>query len=1073
MFQFNSESRREMSRIGLLLLGLVSVCALFSMAVLQAIQRIKVNGPIYADIIEQKDIIADILPPPLYVIESYLSAIHLSDPAFDADRELLEQKIATLQKEFESRQTHWFDSLAPGSIRGLVLNGIAEPAREFFRIINEQIIPAVRQGKHSEAQEITRIRLRSEYLTHRIAIDDLVQQSTKKTIRVEAMAARELDSSYLPRILAAGLLVLAIFLCMIVWMFSRTNRKAIAIANRMTAELKANERELRASLIESARLTAMAKLEQERLKSIFAAQSEGIVLQNKAGEIIECNGAAQQILGLTADQLKGRTSLDPRWKATLENGTELCGDQHPATVTLRTGRSIRDFVMGIESPDRGTRWINVNTEPILDESGTVTSVVTSFADITQLREQSKRLGHVIEASKIGIWDWDIATGNVEYSENWARMLGYESSEIEPNVSAWEMILNPHDLSKVWTNARKHLDGELAEYRNEMQLRRKDGTFAWVLSTGKVIEKNPDGSPKRMVGIHIDLSQTKKLELQFKELTERYSAAISGTSDGMWDWTIGTDNVWYSDRFWILLGFPERGPFPPNKLNSFVERVHPEDLPNVMEAGAAYNVEYRLRHEAGHYRWIRARGATQFDEDRKPIRMAGSIQDIHDRKSAEFALVLANQQAMAANSAKSEFLANMSHEIRTPLTAILGYADLIEHEVDTLGSRETKLEYIEIVRRNGQHLLQVVNDILDISKIEAGKMTVENIVVNPAKLIEEVVALMAVGANATGIEFNAVLPPDLPSTIRTDPNRLRQVLVNLVGNAIKFTKKGSVSLQVDCNRKDQRMSFAIVDTGIGLSQEQIDKSFGAFEQADLTVTRKYGGTGLGLRISKHLTQLLGGDITIQSIFGIGSTFTATIATGLLDSVPTLSQILKNTALGEQPQCQECDGSDLANSSALQLPLADLRILLAEDGTDNQRLISYILRKAGAEVQIAENGKVAIEMLTIDGTLESPLQTPCSFDLLLSDMQMPVMDGYEAASWLRNKGSTIPIVALTAHAMNSELDLCISVGCNAYATKPIDKVKLIEVCRQWGSKLPASIVPRLSPVLLGSAPKHLWE
>jgi len=454
-------------------------------------------------------------------------------------------------------------------------------------------------------------------------------------------------------------------------------------------------------------------------------------------------------------------------------------------------------------------------------------------------------------------------------------------------------------------------------------------------------------------------------------------------------------------------------------------------------------------------------------------MAGSIQDIHDRKSAEFALVLANQQAMAANSAKSEFLANMSHEIRTPLTAILGYADLIEHEVDTLGSRETKLEYIEIVRRNGQHLLQVVNDILDISKIEAGKMTVENIVVNPAKLIEEVVALMAVGANATGIEFNAVLPPDLPSTIRTDPNRLRQVLVNLVGNAIKFTKKGSVTLQVDCNRKDQRMSFAIVDTGIGLSQEQIDKSFGAFEQADLTVTRKYGGTGLGLRISKHLTQLLGGDITIQSIFGIGSTFTATVATGLLDSVPTLSQILKNTALGEQPQCQECYGSDLAISNVSQLPLADLRILLAEDGTDNQRLISYILRKAGAEVQIAENGKVAIEMLTIDGTLESPLQTPCSFDLLLSDMQMPVMDGYEAASWLRNKGSTIPIVALTAHAMSSELDLCISVGCNAYATKPIDKVKLIEVCRQWGSKLPASMVPRLSPVVLGSAPKHLWE
>jgi len=749
-------------------------------------------------------------------------------------------------------------------------------------------------------------------------------------------------------------------------------------------------------------------------------------------------------------------------------------------VTLRTGRSIRDFVMGIESPDRGTRWINVNSEPILDDLGMVNSVVSSFADITQLREQSKRFELLIDASRIGTWDWDIATGNVLYNENWARMLGYDPSEIEPHVNAWEMILGRETLSEKWELARRHLAGETTEYRSEMQMRRKDGTFAWVLAIGRVMARNPDGSAKRMAGIHIDLSENKKLESQLKELTERYSAVISGTSDGMWDWTIGTDDVWYSDRFWTLLGLPEGGPFPPNQLNSFVKRVHPEDLPGVMDAirlnqetGALYCVEYRLRHEAGQYRWIRARGATQFDEAKKPIRMAGTIQDIHDLKSAEFALIAANDQANAASAAKSEFLANMSHEIRTPMTAILGYTDLIEYEVGTQSARETQLEYIEIVRRNGHHLLQIINDILDLSKIEAGKMTVENISVNPAKVIEEVISLMSVRAIAKGIELNAILGPDLPISIQSDPVRLRQVLVNLIGNAIKFTEIGGVNVKASYDTKNRLLSIAIIDTGIGLTTEQSANLFGAFAQADTTVTRKFGGTGLGLMISKRLTQLLGGDIAIDSELGVGSVFTATFAVGLLDLVPASSETKNELRLADQPPSQGTDSS-IPNPipQAIPLPLAELKILMAEDGTDNQRLISHILRKAGADVQIAENGKLAIEMLTIDGTLDSPLRNPSPFDLLLSDMQMPVMDGYAVARWLRARGSTIPIVALTAHAMSSDLDLCISAGCNAYATKPIEKAKLIEVCRQWG-KLPDSMVPRLPPVALGPAPKHLWE
>jgi len=292
-----------------------------------------------------------------------------------------------------------------------------------------------------------------------------------------------------------------------------------------------------------------------------------------------------------------------------------------------------------------------------------------------------------------------------------------------------------------------------------------------------------------------------------------------------------------------------------------------------------------------------------------------------------------------------------------------------------------------------------------------------------------------------------------------------VLVNLVGNAIKFTEIGAVTIKANYDTKNRLLSIAVIDTGIGLTTDQSANLFGAFVQADATVTRKYGGTGLGLMISKRLAELLGGDIAISSELGIGSNFTATFAVGLSNASATSSGTHDQLRLAVQPPLQLLaqDGKSTVSSIpnvtpfVSSLPLANLKILLAEDGPDNQRLISHILRKAGADVHIAENGKLAIELLTIDGTLDSPLRNPSPFDLLLSDMQMPVMDGYAAVRWLRGSGSKIPIVALTAHAMSSDLDLCLEAGCNAYASKPIEKATLIELCRHWGNSLPVSSVP----------------
>lgn len=398
---------------------------------------------------------------------------------------------------------------------------------------------------------------------------------------------------------------------------------------------------------------------------------------------------------------------------------------------------------------------------------------------------------------------------------------------------------------------------------------------------------------------------------------------------------------------------------------------------------------------------------------------------------------ASLDAEAASRAKSEFLANMSHEIRTPMTAVLGYTDVLMEES---WGRPGSIKLIEVIKRNGNYLLDLINDILDLSKIESGSLNIEKIPFSLIEKLQEVESLMQVRAELQEISFKLIFAGKIPKQIQSDPTRLKQILINLIGNAIKFTPDGGqVSVETSCLNPDSPeplLQFKIIDTGIGMNAEQVAGLYQPFVQADSSTTRKFGGTGLGLAISKRLAKMLGGDLTCQSTPDVGTTFTLQIQIGESESLEYYNDpqdALEATAHKPAPVI----------AKPVQAANRSCSVLLAEDGEDNQRLISMLLRKEGAAVKLAENGEIAVRYAM------HALEQGQPFDVILMDMSMPVLDGYGATQKLREQGYKLPIIALTAHAMNGDREKCIAAGCTDYATKPVNREKLREIIETYQS------------------------
>ena len=665
-------------------------------------------------------------------------------------------------------------------------------------------------------------------------------------------------------------------------------------------------------------------------------------------------------------------------------------------------------------------------------------ILASLIDVVSKKteEQIRTFEHQLAMGRISEILSSIGDAYIEVAPNW--ILTNLNSNFESLVQEPMKNMIGQDIRKLWFNNEKRQSSTAwIEYSGVMNLKRASEftDFYEHLNVWVRIRAFPKPSGG-FDAYFTNISSEKNAEAKLIKSKSDLGDALSNGQMGAWAIDFSNGHLTADEKFRELHNMSST-----DDLAYVVKKItHPEDAPFVqkgleltMLTGVPFDCEYRILNNDGSYRWTRARGKPLFDSNGVVRSITGIAFNTDDRKIIELQLAdtaLQVKQALAeanrANVMKTAFLANMSHEIRTPLGAIIGFADLLKDPGLTAGEHAN---YLNIISRNGHHLAHLINDILDLSKVEAGHLQLEYIQSDHRRIGAEVVSLLQVNARDKDLSLEYSSDESTPDTIISDPTRIRQILLNLVSNAIKFTQFGSVKIRTyGCHTDDGHPSlcFEVSDTGMGMTQEQQDRLFQPFSQADETTTRKFGGTGLGLALSRRLARELGGDITIEkSEINLGSTFLVKIA--------------------HRPEMiSESVAVSMSESKTIDAPkgrtLEGVNILVVDDAPDNQQLIWRYLTKQGAIVEAAENGLVGYRA-ALNG----------SFDIILMDIQMPIMDGYTATQKLRDAGYVMPIIALTAHAMNDIRKKALNVGYNDHLTKPINPGELIATIRRFTERV----------------------
>ena len=757
-------------------------------------------------------------------------------------------------------------------------------------------------------------------------------------------------------------------------------------------------------------------------EAVLSNTSDFLYMFDLQHRFVYANDALLMVWGRTWAEAAGKTCLElgyEPWHAAMHD-REL--DQVVATKRPVKG----------EVPFTGTlgrRVYEYIFVPVIDEQGEVEAIAGTTRDVTDrrhaeetLRESEERLRKIFEYAGTGIAITDIQGRFVQCNPAYCRTTGYDEHEL--TKSSLPMLIHEGDRYENLQLVRHLISGVVPSFEIENRYVKRDGTIVWVHKFVSMLRDEGRGTA-HLIELVTDITDRKKSDSELRTSEEFNRSVMDASADcikiidlqgQVLNVNMAGLKLMEIDSFDSLQGCSWAGLWPEDAQPD-VRRSLQRGLAGETCCFTAYRPTVK-----GTPKWWDVQVNPVRDANGQVVRLLSVARDVTERIRAEEALRAAQHLAEAANRSKSDFLANMSHEIRTPMTAIIGYSDLIASRLQD----PDDLQCIETIRSNGRFLLEIINDILDLSKIEADKMGLNFEQVCPEQIITDVMSLLEMRARDKGIALRAEVSSLLPVKVQTDPVRLRQILLNLVGNAIKFTDAGQVRLIAHLLASEQLLRFDVVDTGIGISEEQQARLFQPFTQADASVTRSHGGTGLGLAISRRLANLLGGELMVTSKFGEGSTFSVTISTGDLSGIATVQSRIGQSH--ERP--------DRSDAPMLQI---DCLALVVDDRREVRYLAQHFIEEAGGKVLIAQNGAEAVDMLSAE---DAP-----KVDVVVMDISMPVMDGYTAARELRKLGFNRPMIALTANAMQGDREKCLQAGFDDYATKPLNRRLLVETIAKF--------------------------
>jgi PAS domain S-box-containing protein len=662
------------------------------------------------------------------------------------------------------------------------------------------------------------------------------------------------------------------------------------------------------------------------------------------------------------------------------------------------------------------KWFEIHTVPVHNEKNEIVAGLALLINITERKEAEERWKFALEGAESGIWDWNAETNEVFFSPQWKKMLGYEIDEIQHRYEEWEKRIHPDDKDETLALLQDHLTGKTTIYRSEHRLLCKNGEYKWILDQGKIMKRSKDGEPLRLIGMHSDITKLKEAkellyesEKKYRELTELLPQTLFETDlNGRFTYTneFGYKLTGYTrDDLNNGLNIQDLVVAEDHlKLRHYVEEIYnsPQKDPSPHEytllAKNVNTIPVMIYSKA-------------ILKNNKPAGLRGIVVDITEQKKMLDELIKAKEKAEDSDRLKSAFLANVSHEIRTPMNGILGFSELLrEDDME----RDRKNKYIDIINVNGTQLLNILDDVIDISKIEANQINIEYRPCNINSLLDELYTSYQTKVyNREDLNFKITKGLDNEqSIVFTDETRLRQILANLLNNSFKFTETGIIEAGYSIEHKTT-LKFYVKDTGIGISESHQSFIFDQFRQADESHSRKYGGTGLGLSLAKKLVNLMGGDIWVVSKKNKGAAFYFVLPFHkAIETGKPINEVMLNPA---------------------SLRWEHKKILVVEDDISSFLFIEEILLPTKINLIHAQDGIRAVEMFKANPDI----------DMVLMDIRLPRLDGYHALNEIRKLNKSIPVIAQTAYAMKDDKERCLEAGFNDYLPKPLNRNRVYAV------------------------------